>query len=133
MRKTIALLLLASILLSGCGLGFGRRFAGGGGAGANVPAGTQAPPTITSTPLPTDTPVPTATLTPVPTADLGAVGLPTEGPSADALDFVETMCKAQWFTRGADLPCPGDPNNANGGFVIQLPGPDQGLSPEFPV
>ncbi len=133
MRKTIALMLLASILLSGCGLGFGRRFVGGGAGGGNVDLGTQAPPTVTPTDSPTDTPIPTATATPIPTPDLGAVGLPTESPSNDALDFVASMCKAQWFTRGAQLPCPGDPNNADGGFVIQLPGPEQGLSPEFPV
>src|SRR5512138_2065570 len=132
MRKTIALMLLASVLLSGCGLGLGRRLLGGGGQGRNVALETPAAPTTMPTDSPTTTPVPTATLTPVPTPDLGAVGLPTESPSTDALDFVSSMCKATWFTRGAELPCPGDPNNANGGFVIQLPGPQQGLSPEFP-
>ncbi len=125
-------MLLASILLSGCGLGFGRRF-GGAAGGGNIDLGTQAPPTLTPTAAPTDTPVPTATLTPVPTADVAAVGLPTEAASSNALDFVGSMCKAEWFTRGGDLPCPGDPSNTNGGFVIQLPGPDQGLSPQFPV
>jgi hypothetical protein len=132
MRKTIALMLLASILLSGCGLRFGRGLAGGG-AGGNIDLGTPVPATITPTDSPTDTPVPTTTPTLIPTPDIAAVGLPTEAPSSDALDFVASMCKAEWFTRGGDVPCPGDPNNADGGFVVELPGPEQGLSLQFPV
>jgi hypothetical protein len=134
MRRTVALMFMVSLLLAGCRIGFGQRFAAGGGNSGNgsIPA-TPATPTTTPTDAPTNTPVPTATLTPVPTPNLQAVGLPTETPGNDAFDFVANMCKAQWFTRGSSLPCPGDPNNADGGFVVQLPGTEQGLGPEFPV
>jgi predicted small secreted protein len=136
MRKVIALILLGSLLLSGCRMGFGRRFAGGGdntsGTRFETPSAASTP-TTTPTDSPTNTPVPTATLTPIPTPNPGAVGLPTEPAGSNALDFVDRMCKAEWFTRGNTLPCPGDPNNPDGGFVMQLPGDQQGLTPEFPV
>src|SRR5512143_3345268 len=132
MRKTIALVLLASILLTGCSMG--RRFLGGGsGGGNNLPFETPSAPTATPTDAPTNTPVPTATLTPVPTPNPESVGLPSELAGTDAFDFVANMCKATWFTRGNTLPCPGDPNSPDAGFVVQLPGNQQGLAPEFPV
>src|SRR5512146_486639 len=132
MRKTIAVVLLASVLLTGCRMGFGRGLPGGGNGGSGLALETPSAPTTTPTDSPTNTPVPTATLTPVPTPDPAAVGLPAEPAGSDAFDFVANMCKAEWFTRGNALPCPGDPNKSDGGFVIQLPGDQQGLTPEFP-
>jgi len=49
------------------------------------------------------------------------------------LDFVTTMCKADWFARSGALPCPGDESNSNAGFVMRRPGDKQGLPPDFPV
>src|SRR5512140_2357134 len=137
MRRTLLIVLLGSLLLAGCGLGFGRRFGAGGLGGGNRGSGfgseTPAPSTMTPTDSPTNTPVPTATVTPVLTPDPQAVGLPGEAAGTNAFDFVTSMCKAEWFTRGTSLPCPGDPASPDGGFVVQLPGEQQGLMPEFPV
>jgi hypothetical protein len=131
MRKQLAIIVLVSLLLSGCGLGFGRRLLGGGGT--RLTAGTELPPTATSTESPTNTPVPTATMTLVPTPDPVSAGLPAEAPGTNALDFVGTMCQATWYTRAGNLPCPGDANNSDAGLVMRWPGNEQGLEPNFPV
>ncbi|HEX2697269.1 MAG TPA: hypothetical protein VHM28_06130 [Anaerolineales bacterium] len=86
-----------------------------------------------SSPPPTQTVVPTATITPIPTPDLTLVGLPTEPAGTTAFDFVETMCKAQWFTQLGDLPCPGKDSQADSGYVMQLDGEVQGLPSNFNV
>ena len=59
----------------------------------------------------------TATVTPTPTPDFSVVGLPSEPTSAPALDFVDQMCQAQWFTDSGDLPCPGNEPSSEAGFV----------------
>jgi hypothetical protein len=115
MLKKIVLFLFLGIILSGCRV-LNRNV-------TSTPSGT--PPVYTfetATDLPTQTPVPTSTITPSPTPDLGAVGLPTEGPGTTALDFVMTMCSAQWFNRTQQLPCPGDENNPNAGYVASIGG-----------
>src|SRR5512138_3281834 len=118
MHRRVAFIIMTSLLLTACGLGFGRRFFNGGrgGAGSRFGAGTGLPPTATPTEQPTNTAVPTPTLTPVPTPDPGSAGLPTETPGTNVFDFVATMCKAQWFTRSGDLSCPGDPGKSGAGF-----------------
>lgn len=130
MRRTFIVAILLSLFLSACGLGFARRF---GNGGPRFPTETPAAPTQTPTEAPTNTPVPTATATLAPTPDPASVGLPTEVPRTTALDFVTTMCKAEWFTKAGTLPCPGDASKSDAGFVARLAGEKQGLSPEFPV
>jgi hypothetical protein len=72
-------------------------------------------------------------MTLAPTPDPATVGLPTEAPGTNALDFVSTMCKAEWFTKAGSLPCPGDENKSDAGFVEGLPGEVQGLSQDAPI
>jgi len=83
--------------------------------------------------VPTNTPVPTATMTLAPTPNPADVGLPTEAPGTDVLDFTMTLCQAQWFTRTSTLSCPGEENNSSPGFVEALPGDRQGLETNFPI
>lgn len=127
----IAAILSTALLLSGCGLRFANRLVNGGSP--SQPTFTKGPPTQIPTNIPTTTPVPTATATLTPTPNPGAVGLPAEVSGSDPLDFVATMCKADWFTEAGSLPCPGDENNSSGGFVLSLPGDRQGLQPTYPV
>ena len=96
MQKKLVFLLLVGLSLSACG-----------------PRSTQATPSPTETPLPTLT----ATVTSTPTPDFSIIGLPSEPSSAIALDFVNQMCQAQWFTESGDLPCPGNESSTGTGFV----------------
>lgn len=127
----IAVILFSAFLLSGCGLRFANRLVNGGSTGQ--PSFTQSPPTPIPTNIPTATPAPTATATLTPTPNPGAVGLPAEPSGSDPLDFVDTMCKADWFTEAGSLPCPGNENNSSGSFVLGLPGDQQALPSGYPV
>ncbi len=132
MRLKIAPLIVVSLfVLTGCRMQLGNRLLNGGAPSAS--ASTQAPPTDFPTPPPTNTPVPTATATSTPAPDPTTVGLPAEPSGTNAFDFVANMCQAQWFTRTGDLPCPGDENNPNAGFVLSLPPARQNLPSGFPV
>lgn len=109
MHKKLVFLLLVGLVLSGCGL---------------RPAQELPTPTVTMTatstlPPPTKTPLPTmtATVTPTPTPDFGVIGLPSEPTNAMALDFVDQICQAQWFTDSGDLLCPGNEPSTEAGFV----------------
>jgi hypothetical protein len=115
MLKKFVSFLFLGILLSGCRLSNSI-----GQSTASVTPTISS--TETATEPPTQTPVPTPTATLSPTPDLGAVGLPTEGPGTPAFDFVATMCSAQWFNRTQTLPCPGDENNPNAGYVASIGG-----------
>lgn len=130
MRRILVLAILSSVLLSACGLGFARRF---GSGGPRFRPQTPAPATQTPTEAPTNTPIPTATMTLTPTPDPAAAGLPTEVPGTNALDFVSTMCRAEWSTKAGTLPCPGDETKPDAGFVQPLPGETQGLPAGSPV
>lgn len=130
-RKPALLFVLFGLLLAGCRMQLPNRLANG--SGPNSTAKPQATATDLPTAAATGTPVPTATSTFTPTPDVAAIGLPTEAAGTDAFDFVATMCKAEWFTRSGSLPCPGDPKNSDPGFVLSLPGDQQGLAPGFPV
>ena len=77
---------------------------------------------------PTRTPVPVVPATLSPTPDFSLVGLPTEQAGMVAFDFVVQMCDAQWFSRGQQLPCPGNDAQKNTGYVMHLSGEDQGLT-----
>ncbi len=129
-QTTIAVFLLAS-LLAGCRMQVANRLLNGGAP--TPPSFTQVPPTELPTAIPTTTPAPTATASPTPTPNPSAVGLPAEASGTDPLDFVASMCKADWFTEGGSLPCPGDQNNSNGGFALRLPGDQQDLPPDYPI
>ena len=115
MLKKFVSFLFLGILLSGCSLSNGI-----GKSTATVTAAISS--TETATEPPTQTPVPSPTATLSPTPDLGAVGLPTERPGTTAFDFVATMCSAQWFSRTQNLPCPGDENKPNAGYVASIGG-----------
>jgi hypothetical protein len=124
--KRFTLFLVMGLLISGCRI--------------SVPV-TSEPiviPTImdTDTPIPvppTQTPVPTltATATIPPAPDLGVIGLPTEPAGSVALDFVDQMCMAEWYTEGQSLPCPGDSSQADTGYVMRLDGGFEGVPPGF--
>ncbi len=131
-QTQIVVILLAGSLLAGCRMQLGNRLLNGGGGSPSTPVA-EAPTTEIPTVAPTNTPSPTATATLTPTPNPSAVGLPAETSGADVLDFVASMCKADWFTEGGSLPCPGDPNNSNGGLVLRLPGDQQDLPPDYPV
>ena len=81
----------------------------------------------TSTSIPTKTATATPTVTSTSTPDLSLVGLPAEKDGTLVFDFVEQMCNAEWYTRGQDLPCPGDSSQSSAGYVTQLDGEAQGL------
>lgn len=130
-QTKIAVILLAGLLLAGCRMQVANRLLNGGGT--KPPSFTQPPPTQIPTNIPTATPVPTATATLNPTPNPSAVGLPAEASGVDPLDFVASMCKANWFTEGGSLPCPGDENNSNGGLVLRLLGERQDLPSDYPV
>ena len=83
--------------------------------------------TATQRPL-TRTPAPTATETLSPTPDLSQVGLPVEKEGEQVFDFVDQMCSAEWFTRGEQLPCPGNETQKDLGYVMRLDGEGQGLT-----
>ncbi len=127
----IALVMLFALLLTSCRMQLGNRLLNGGAQASG--AATALPPTAVPTAAPTNTPIPTATATLAPTPDPAAVGLPAEKPGTDGLDFVASMCKAQWFSEGGSLPCPGNQNESNGGFALQLPGDQQNLPSSYPV
>ena len=100
MKQRIVLLFIISLLLTGCG---------------SPATATQAAliPTVelaaTSAPLlPTETPTATSVATATPIPDLGTLGFPRLPAGTVAYDFVAEMCAAQWYNRGASLPCPGD-------------------------
>jgi hypothetical protein len=89
--------------------------------------------TSTPTPIPTKTAASSPTVTTTPTADFSLIGLPTEEEGTLVFDFVEQMCNAEWYTRGQDLPCPGDNSESGAGYVMQLDGETQGLPSNISV
>ena len=128
----LAFILLVALVLTGCRMQLGNRLLNGG-AGPSSRLPTEVLPTDVPTAAPTSTPIPTATATLTPTPDPAAAGLPAETSGSNVLDFVGSMCKAEWFTESSSLPCPGNEANSNGGFVLQLPGAQQNLPPSYPV
>lgn len=87
----------------------------------------------TPTVIPTKTATATETVTPISTPDFTLIGLPDEGDGTLVFDFVEQMCNAEWYTRGQDLPCPGNDSQSSAGYVMQLDGESQGLSSDINV
>ncbi len=126
MKKTVFLILLAGLIMSGCALRTRKP-----SSTAAVPTDQ---PTGTSSPLPpTETPSPTATVTPTHTPDFSSVGLPAE-PSGDvAFDFVGQMCNATWFSSGEQLPCPGDDSQQGSGYVTALDATIQELPSDLSI
>ena len=128
----VVLVLFVALFLTGCRMQLGRRLLNGGVAPSST-LPTEVPPTQVPTVPPTSTPIPTATATLAPTLDPAAAGLPAEASGTNVLDFVASMCKADWFTESGALPCPGSESNSNAGFVLQLPGNQQNLPASYPV
>jgi len=87
----------------------------------------------TPTVIPTKTATATETVTPISTPDFTLIGLPDEENGTLVFDFVEQMCNAEWYTRGEDLPCPGDNSQSSAGYVVKLDGEEQGLSSDINV
>ncbi len=122
MLKKIVPFLFLGLLLSGCKMQLGNRLLNGNQPSSSSVTSTVSPTEVPTEP-PTQTPVPTSTIVPSPTPDLSSVGLPTEGPGTTALDFVASMCSAQWFTPITQkLPCPGSEANSSMGFVESIGG-----------
>ena len=120
MQKKIFYFLLFGMFLIGC--------APAASAPTNELVAPTALATETDTPLPpTQTPAPTATATLVPTPDFTLVGLPAEQTDTSTFDFVAQMCNAQWFTRGQQLPCPGNESQKDLGYILRLDGEVQEL------
>jgi hypothetical protein len=132
MRKIFVFVLALGLLLTGCRMQMGNRLINGNGSPTGLAAPTETL-VVFASPAPTQTPVPTATITPIPTPDLSLIGLPSEPAGTTALDFVETMCKAQWFTELGNLPCPGSDTQAEAGYVMKLSGDLQGLPPNVNI
>jgi hypothetical protein len=124
--KQFALFLILVLLLSGCG------FSAPPARGPITPTDL---PTATATYIrPTRTPTATLTMTPLPpTPDLKTIGLHSEPAGSVALDFVEQMCDAQWFTEGGPLPCPGDASQADNGYVMRIDKDVRGVPMGFPM
>ena len=120
MQNKIFSFLLIGLFLSGCG---SKRNNSSSETATPIASVTE---TATQVP-PTRTPVPSVIATLAPTPDFSLVGLPSEQPGGVAFDFVAQMCNAQWFSRGQQLPCPGDDSQKNTGYVMHLSGEDQGL------
>jgi len=125
MKQRIVLLFIISLLLTGCG---------------SPATATQAAliPTVelaaTSAPLlPTETPTATSVATATPIPDLGTLGFPRLPAGTVAYDFVAEMCAAQWYNRGASLPCPGDASQMKAGYVQQFEGKAEGIPAGFPM
>jgi hypothetical protein len=121
MKKKILYFLLLGLFLVGCA------------PTANQPTKEATSPTeaatepiaqqlATPTVIPTKTATATETVTPISTPDFSLIGLPTE-----------QMCNAEWYTRGQDLPCPGDDSQSSAGYVMQLDGESQGFSSDINV
>lgn len=108
----------------------GNGSSGGNGLPTSLTSPTETPFVIDS-PVPTQTSIPTATITPMPTPDLTQIGLPAEAAGTTALDFVESMCKAQWFTDLQNLPCPGNDTLTDTGYVMQSNGSLPGVQPNI--
>ncbi len=123
--KILVFALSAVLILSGC------RMRIGGNAFTPTPAAPTETPVMFDTPVPTQTASLPGTSTATPSPDLSLVGLPAESAGTNALDFVATMCQAQWFTEIGNLPCPGGPSQADAGYVMQLSDEDQGLPANF--
>jgi hypothetical protein len=132
MRRIIILALPLALLLSSCRMQIGTGLSNGSGSPTSlfVPTSTQI---VFDTPLPTSTPAPVGTSTSTPQPDLSVVGLPTEAAGSTALDFVASMCDAQWFTQLGNLPCPGKSTQTDTGYVMRLGGTEQGLPSNFNV
>ena len=60
-------------------------------------------------------PSPTLPPTPIPTTPPSA--LPTPEPGAVAFDFIQTVCQASWSNSSIYLPCPGDLNYKEPGYI----------------
>jgi hypothetical protein len=132
MKKKILYFLLLGLFLVGCA------------PTANQPTKEATSPTeaatepiaqqlATPTVIPTKTATATETVTPISTPDFSLIGLPTEEDGTLVFDFVEQMCNAEWYTRGQDLPCPGDDSQSSAGYVMQLDGESQGFSSDINV
>jgi hypothetical protein len=78
------------------------------------------------------TSIPTETAIAIPTSDFSQIGLPAEAQGELVFDFVEQMCDAEWYTRGVDLPCPGD-TQSSAGYVMKLDAAEQGLSSDMNI
>ena len=120
MHKKIFYFLLLGLFLTGCSQTVNNS------ANELVSPTVSAIETATQQPS-TSTPVPSATITTTPAPDFSVIGLPSEQNSEVAFDFVEQMCAAEWFTRGLQLPCPGNKTLSSAGYVTQLDAEFQGL------
>jgi len=97
----------------------------------------ETPAQVSSARTPTSTP--TATLDPAP--DYMTVGLPSEPAGAAAYDFATRLCEAewylrdnvQWYAKDQVLPCPGNENQGEAGYVTLLDGSVQGLSSDLGI
>ena len=130
MRRILVFVIPLGLLLSGCRMQMANRLINGNGSptGLAIPTETLA---VSASSVPTQTSVPTATITPLPTPDLSAIGLPAEPAGTTALDFVETICQAQWFTELGNLPCPGNDSQTATGYVMKFSEDLPGLPPNI--
>jgi len=125
--KRLVVFLLSILLMSGCGIPAPIT---------SEPILPTVVPTDTATPVPpTETPVPTATATATvpPTPDLSTIGLPSEPAGSVAFDFVDQMCAAEWYIENQQLPCPGDPEQTDSGYVMRFEGEVEGVPSGFPM
>jgi hypothetical protein len=122
MQKKILFLLLLGLLLAGCSPTADQTTKAMG-----LPTALMTTTATQQAPAPTTVPTQVATSTQPPTPDFGLIGLPTEEAGTLVFDFVEQMCDAEWFTRGQELPCPGNDTQSTAGYVMKLDWETQGL------
>ena len=60
---------------------------------------------------------PSPTLPPTPIPPTPSPALPTPEPGAVAFDFITTVCQASWSNSSVYLPCPGDLNYKEAGYI----------------
>ncbi len=89
----------------------GRHFGVGGSANGVIWVKIKVIPPLLST----------ATTTAIPSSIASATGPSTATPAAPAMtvDFVNTVCQAQWQSNDGVLPCPGQPGDARGFVMIE--------------
>ena len=98
-----------------------------------LPACSVIQPAPTATQIPTNPPPPTQTATEIPPTETD-IPTSTPIPGTIVLDFVASLCDAQWMNGGQHLvPCPDVNADHSGGYAVPLDPTSEGLPAGTPV
>jgi hypothetical protein len=112
MKLAVVILFFIAILLPACGV---------------------IQPAPTATQVPTNTPQPTQTATEIPPTETD-IPTSTPIPGTIVLDFVTSLCDAQWMNSGQHLvPCPDVNADHSGGYAVPLDPTSESLPAGTPV